>query len=158
MGFFAGDGAWLFPISYVAHILEEWLLGERFSFWVRRITGRVMSRRAYFTLNVLFLGLMTAAVLLIRSRQGLWLVPAMAIMVVVNGFGHLVGAVVTRAYAPGAVTGVLLWMPLGVIALFGSTIWLTPSAWWLGVGAGLLMSGLVFALGFGSSRQASMVE
>jgi hypothetical protein len=154
MGFFAGDGAWLFPVTYLAHILEEALMGDRFSFWVLRITGREMSRRAFLTLNGLLLAGMIGGVLLIRARQSVWLVPALGILVGVNGLGHLIGAITTRAYAPGVVTGVLMWIPLGAIALLGTTLWLTPGAWALGVGAGLLMCGLVFALGFGSSRPA----
>lgn len=153
MGFFAGDGAWLFPVSYLAHIFEE-MLGDHYSFWVRRLTGREMSRRAFLTLNVLLLALMTIGVLLIRARQAVWLVPAFGILVLANGLGHLVGAIVARAYAAGAITGVFMWIPLGATALLGSTIWLTPGAWWLGVGVGVLLGGLVFALGFGSSRRA----
>ncbi|MEX0787693.1 MAG: HXXEE domain-containing protein [Anaerolineales bacterium] len=152
MGFFAGDGAWLFPVTYLAHILEEALMGDRFSFWARRITGREMSRRAFLTLNGLLLAAMTGGILLIRARQWVWLVPALGILVAVNGFGHLIGAISSRAYAPGLITGVVMWIPLGSIALLGSTIWLTPGAWSLGVVAGLVMCGLIFALGFGSSR------
>jgi len=151
MGFFGGPGAWLFPLSYVAHILEEWLVGERFYFWVRRITGRTMSPRAFFVINGIFLAAMTGAVWLVQTRQAVWLIPTLGLVIGLNGLGHILGAAATRTYSPGLVTGALLWMPLGWVAVMSSTLWLTPSSWWLGAFAGVFITALVFGVGFVSS-------
>jgi hypothetical protein len=158
MGFFGSDGVWLFPFSYLLHILEEWLVGERFYFWVRRITGRTMSARTFFWLNGFFLLLMVVAVLLVRSRRAAWLVPALGFVVALNGFGHLLGALASRTYSPGLATGVLLWIPLGAWSILSSVIWLTPGGWLQGLGVGLLISCVVFGLGFGLSRVAAAGE
>lgn len=151
MGFFGGSGVWLFPLSYLAHILEEWLAGERFYFWVRRITGRTMSPRAFFVINGIFLAAMTSGVVLVRTRQAVWLVPTLGLIVGLNGLGHLLGAVATRTYSPGLVTGGLVWIPLGWVAVMSSTLWLSPSSWWLGAFLGVLITALVFGVGFVSS-------
>lgn len=153
MSFFGGPGAWLFPVSYLAHILEEWLAGERFYFWVRRITGRTMSSRAFFVLNGMFLAAMVGAVLLVRAGRALWLIPALGLVVGVNGLGHLLGAVVTRTYSPGLVTGALAWIPLGWVAVMSSTLWLSPATWWLGAFAGVVITILVFGVGYVSSAR-----
>jgi hypothetical protein len=155
MGFFGSDGVWLFPITYLLHILEEALAGERFHFWVRQITGRTMSSRTFYWLNALFLALMVVAVALVRSRQAAWLIPAMGFCVSLNGFGHLAGALVSRSYSPGLGTGVLLWIPLGIVSVLGSAVWLTPGGWLRGLAAGVSVSLLVFGLGFGLSVRAT---
>jgi hypothetical protein len=135
--------SWLFPATYILHILEEGLAGERFYNWSHRIIGRRIPARAFLVLNASFLGLMVAAAVVLRSGEGPWLLPTLGTITALNGLGHFAGSVITRSYSPGVITGLLLWMPLGIAALLLSKQALPMGAWWQGVIAGLLSSGLV---------------
>lgn len=143
---------WLFPGTFLLHILEETFAGERFYVWVRRISGRAITMRAFLALNGLYFVLMTAAVLILGVDDMPWLLPALGSLVTINGIGHLVGTVAKRVYSPGLVSGILLWLPLGVIALRVSKQHLPILVWWTGIAGGLMASALVMVLAFAVSR------
>ena len=75
-----------------------------------------------------------------------WLTPALGVLVAVNGLGHLAGSLVTRSYSPGLVSGLLLWLPLGVFAIAVGYRTLPSSAFLAGLGAGVLAQAVVAAI------------
>jgi hypothetical protein len=107
---------WLFPLAYALHILEEWVGG--FPEWLAAIDGDGVSRRAFVLINTGALILMVAAARAStrREEQG-WLAIAIAAIVLVNGLLHVVGTLYTGTYSPGLVTSVILYLPLGQLAL-----------------------------------------
>ncbi|OGO69778.1 MAG: hypothetical protein A2Z37_07670 [Chloroflexi bacterium RBG_19FT_COMBO_62_14] len=98
---------------------------------------------------------MIVAVFTLRAGGPPWLLPALGMITAVNGLGHLAGTVATRSYSPGMITGLLLWTPLGLAALQVSRPTLSAPAWWLGIAAGLIVSGAVVGLAFAVSRKAT---
>lgn len=83
-----------------------------------RIAGIEASPELFLRLNAVFCTVMVAAVFLARSFPGAeWIVVTLAAAVALNGLLHLAGTILTRSYSPGVVTGVLLWVPLGLLAL-----------------------------------------
>jgi hypothetical protein len=58
-----------------------------------------------------------AAVSIFRRPSRAPLVVALATIVTINATLHLGGALLTVSYSPGIVSGVVLWLPLGVSAL-----------------------------------------
>jgi len=143
---------WLFPFTYAVHILEEGLAGERFYRWTRRVTGRILSAARFWILNgLLWIG-MSAAVIVIGDRdEAAWLAATLGTVVAVNGFGHLVGSIASRSYSPGLVSGLLLWLPLGVFALVQTHG--TARGWWLGIVTGLVIQAAVGGLALLLSRR-----
>jgi Protein of unknown function with HXXEE motif len=141
---------WLFPMTYTVHIAEEGLAGERFYRWIHRVVGRELSGRVFITLNLLYLSAMAAAVQRARMRRSEWIVPALGLITTANGFGHLVGSLATRSYSPGLVSGMTMWMPLGIVALQRSRRFLPRKAWLRGVMGGFVIAGgvAVIALPF----------
>lgn len=149
----AGAWLWLFPLTYLAHLAEEALAGEGFYRWIRHVVGRTLERGTFLRLNAGFFAAMLAAVLLLRSTGGaLWLVPALGTIIGLNGVAHLLASLVTRTYSPGLVSGLLLWVPLGVAALLRSHAERPAGEWWMGVGAGLLLHAAVALAALQSSR------
>jgi hypothetical protein len=146
---------WLFPATYLAHILEEAFAGERFYIWIRRITDRTLSLRTFLALNGLFFAAMVVAIIVLQASRAPWLLPALGTLVLVNGLGHLAGTTATRTYSPGLVSGVLLWLPLGLAALLLSWRQLSRTTFWYGVAAGVLLSSLVVLSALISSRRES---
>jgi hypothetical protein len=143
---------WLYPATYLLHILEETFTGERFYNWIRRIVGRRVPARAFLVLNACFFALMIAAVSILQAGGWGWLLPALGTITAVNGFGHFIGSLATRSYSPGLITGILMWLPLGIAGLTLSRSALSAEAWWLGVAAGAIASGLIISIAFVVSR------
>lgn len=113
-----GPWVWLFPATYLFHIAEELWGGEGFPEWVSRFAAVTLTREEFLRINVGFWVAMTAAVFIVRRAASAdWIVATLATLVTVNGFLHLAGSAVTGTYSPGLVTGVLLWVPLGIFAL-----------------------------------------
>jgi hypothetical protein len=139
----------LFPATYALHIVEEYWAGEGFYRWIGRIARIVLSPAQFLTANAALLAIMTIAVLSVHSlsAEG-WLVAALAVIVSVNGLGHLVGTLVARSYSPGLATGLGLWTPLGIYTLMRTAPLLSATQLWIGVAAGLVIQAIVALLAF----------
>jgi hypothetical protein len=145
---------WLFPASYLLHILEEAFAGERFYNWTGRITGRRIPLGAFLTLNACFFVLMIAAASALQAGNWPWLLPTLGAVTAVNGLGHLAGTVATQTYSPGLISGLMLWAPLGVVGLAQSRSTLPAGIWWFGIAAGIGASAIVIGLALLVSRKA----
>jgi hypothetical protein len=145
-----GGWLWLFPATYAVHIAEEGLAGQRFYRWIQRFPlaralGVQISGSSFLVVNLIYLGAMLAAVIVASLPGCGWLIPALGVLVAVNGLGHLGGSLATRSYSPGLISGLILWLPLGAFALATSHRTLPQFAFWVGVSAGLLIQAAVAA-------------
>ena len=108
--------AWLFPLTFLFHIIEEYYGG--FYHWIARLIGAELSPSQFLNLNTFFWLVMAAGTLAAMLVPFLrWLALMFAAMVTINGSAHLIGSIVTTSYSPGVITGTLLWLPLGVYTL-----------------------------------------
>lgn len=130
----------LLLLTYAAHIAEERWGGMGFPAWVSLHTGLVMTTPVWFRLNVGFYLAMAGAVVAgWLSKPAQWLLLPLATVVLINGMAHLVTSVLTLSYSPGLVTGVLLWIPLGIAILrAGRPRWPRP-AFLSGIGLGVVL-------------------
>src|SRR5215213_5676722 len=124
-----------FPAGAVAaHVFEEFVWPGGFAEWSRRYPpGQTVTVTPRFLLriNAVFAAMALLPPVLGATPRGAGMWMVVAAIAAVNGVFHLVAAVCTHAYAPGVVTGVMLYLPL---ALLGG-------AWF--VHAGLLALGTV---------------
>jgi hypothetical protein len=111
-----------------------------------RALGIEIGGAEFWVLNGIYMAAMVAAVAAAPSSGYLWMTPALGTLVAGNGFRHLAGSVATRGYSPGLISGLLLWLPLGVFALQISLRVLPPHVFWSGVGAGILAQAGVAAI------------
>lgn len=143
--------AFLFPVSYIAHAAEEYCCGDTFPVWISRLASVHFTATAFLWLNGIALALMFAAAWLatyaVRMRL---LLATLATIVVINGAAHAIGSLATASYSPGVVTGVLVWLPLGVAALRHAGRQLTRRSFAMGVALGVaahaVVSGIVLTL------------
>jgi len=111
---------WIFPACLLAallHILEEYVYPGGFPDFMKRMAPRFASfitARFAVMINGGFLLLCLFAAVLGRSAPVFSL--SVAALLFVNGLTHFLASLRTRGYAPGVITGVLLYMPLGVMA------------------------------------------
>jgi hypothetical protein len=107
---------WLFPLAYALHVLEEWVGG--FPEWLAAIDGDGVSRRAFILINTAaFILVIAAARAATRREEQGWLAVSIATILLVNGLLHVLGTLYTGTYSPGLVTSVILYLPLGQLAL-----------------------------------------
>lgn len=104
---------YLIPIAITLHLIEEYVLGD-FLAWFRRAFPALapgMTARWALAINAAFL---IAGVL--AALPGCPTIARLSVCVVlaVNGLLHAVFSITTRSYSPGLVTGLALYIPLGV--------------------------------------------
>ena len=144
---------WLFPLTYLFHVAEE--LRGGFPAWVSGFAGISVTPELFLRLNAMFFVGMVAAVFLTRYAPGAgWIAVTLAVSIAANGLLHLAGTILTRSYSPGVVSGVLLWVPLGVFSLRSMRARLSRVAFRLAClgGVGLQMMVFLILLRSGASR------
>lgn len=136
--------AWLFPATYVVHLAEEYGAGEGFYEWVSHLGAPAMPEERFLTLASLGLVLFVMAAALAHASAELsWIPAVLATIVLVNGVLHPVASLATVTYSPGTVSGVLLWIPLGILGLRRSLPLLRRRTAVAAVIAGVAIHGLV---------------
>jgi len=138
---------WLFPASYAIHILEEWWGGEGFTAWLASVAGVELAARQFLYWNALALLLTAVGVALtLRFRNLRWLLLAYGVAFLLNALSHLAASLYTVTYSPGLFSGLLLWLPLGALALLRFRKTLSRRGRRAGLLVGLLMHAVVLAL------------
>ena len=138
---------WTFVPAFLIHVAEEWFAG--FPGWVRQVVGRPLPGNAFLLINAVALVLLIAAIRsATRHERSGWMAVAVATIVLVNTLSHAAGAALTRSYAPGLISAVVLYVPLGSLTLLRAIDQADRSTVARGVVAGLVVHALVFLLAF----------
>ena len=141
---FVGNWAWLLPLTYLVHIAEEYWGGTGFYRWIARVVGAELSAQTFLKLNAIFWVVMMVMVgSAVWTHAADWLITALGAIVLINGMAHTIGSLLTQSYSPGLVSGLCLWIPLGVWTLRRAWRCERQVALRLGVLLGLLLHGLV---------------
>ena len=138
---------WPFVPAFVIHVAEEWFAG--FPGWLQQVVGRPLPSSAFLLINgvavVLLIGAIRSAT---RSERSGWMAVAIATIVLVNTFAHAGGAALTRSYAPGLISAVVLYIPLGSLTMIRALDQADRTQLTRGIIAGLIIHALVFLLAF----------
>lgn len=142
---------WLFVAAYVAHVLEE--LAGGFPRWLATVIGRSLPYRDFLVINAVALIVLIACARAATRRESLgWIGIGIATVLFANGLVHLFGSLGTGTYSPGLVTGVVLYLPLGQLALLRAMHQVPHAFFWKGVAFGLAAHAVVTAIAFASAR------
>jgi len=128
----------------VIHIAEEFYGGEGYPAYLKRLRGVELSPTKFLVGQAIGLGLIIIGLLIARRlnfpKQLLIILGA---VVMVNGFSHLGTSLFYREYTPGLITGVLIWIPLGVVTLISFKRGLSVRRYWLYVAIGIAINAAV---------------
>jgi Protein of unknown function with HXXEE motif len=107
----------LFPASYVVHLAEEWFASAPIVEWWSE-AARPLDPARFVIGNAIGLLLMLNGIYLVsRGSRFRWIVPALATAVLLNSAGHFVGSVRAQAYSAGLISAIIVWIPLGLLAM-----------------------------------------
>jgi len=141
-----GDGgqrlAWLLPVTFAAHIAEEYFAG--FPAWFTRVAGARLTTERFFEVSGLGWVAMAIGVLIATAvRPARIVLVALAAMVLTNAVLHCGASLATAGYSPGTVTAVLLWIPLGVTLLARLQREISHAELAIGIGVGVAVHAMV---------------
>ena len=110
----SGDAVawWLFPLVYLAHLLDERFYGEGTAAWSTAHAGIDFSNDAWLAVNVASLLVMTiAAWAMDRGRLPAWVALTLAGHLLLHAFMHVAGTLARSSVFPGVGTSVLICLP-----------------------------------------------
>jgi hypothetical protein len=142
---------WLFVPAYLVHVGEEWVGG--FATWIGTVSGRSLPTPAFFIVNAVALVLVVAGIrAAVREDRYGWIAVALATIVLVNTVAHAAGAALTRSYSPGLISAVVLYVPLGSLAMIRAIDQASRAQLIGGIATGLLIHAIVIIVAFASGR------
>jgi hypothetical protein len=110
--------SWLFPAIYLAHIAEEFWGGGGYSAYVARTRGVTLSPVRFLVLTGLGWALIVVGIILARKfKFTQWLMVCLSTVVAANGLSHTINSVIRAQYNPGLISGLLIFIPLGMATL-----------------------------------------
>ncbi|MBM3787747.1 MAG: HXXEE domain-containing protein [Acidobacteria bacterium] len=135
---------WLFPLTYIVHFAEEYFCGETFPVWLAKLRGIELGLKDFIILNAIaWLVMALSSWAASRWAAAKWAIPALGFVVAFNGALHATGSVVTLSYSPGLISGLLLWLPLGIHAVSRGWRSLSRRQFWTGITAGVAAHAIV---------------
>lgn len=110
---------WALPISFCLHVMEEFLLPGGFIEWYHRYRPKFARVKPSHYVKVNGIGFLLILETAIKASKGSGyngLLIVWGLLSCNAVFTHLLGAVKTRQYSPGMVTGIALYLPLTVLS------------------------------------------
>jgi hypothetical protein len=108
--------AWLLPVAYLLHLTEEYFGGEGFYSWFSGMLNVELSSTDFIVINAFgFATTLIIVILYSLDKVGNFLIAALGSLLFVNGIIHLLASLFTVTYSPGTITGIIIYLPLGVV-------------------------------------------
>ena len=138
---------WLFVPAYMIHVAEEWFAG--FPLWLRQIVGRPLPDPAFVLINAAALVLLIASIrAATRAEHNGWIGVAIATISLINTTAHAAGAALTQSYAPGLVSAVVFYVPLGTLVMIRAFDHAPRAQVERGIIVGIVVHTLAFVVAF----------
>ena len=129
---------WVFPITYLIHIAEEYWGGEGYPAYILRLRGVHMSTTRFLVAQGVGFVLVTIGVILARRfKFPQMMLVILGSIVLVNGISHTVTALSIMSYGPGLWSSIFVWMPLGIFTLLRFRKDVTNKKYWIAIAIGV---------------------
>ena len=140
----------LLPLSYLIHLAEEQWGGGGFAAWASSALSAPLTESRFLVINAVAwpLVLVVCGIAIIRPALS-WPVLVVAALLTLNGALHVLGSLVTSSYSPGAVSGGLVYLPLGLVTLLWGRRTATPGAFLAALLVGVVLHAVVAVVAFG---------
>ncbi|HEY2971327.1 MAG TPA: HXXEE domain-containing protein [Pyrinomonadaceae bacterium] len=129
---------WVFPITYLIHIAEEYWGGEGYPAYILRLRGVHMSTTRFLVAQSLGVVLVTIGVILARRFNfPQMMLIILGAIVLVNGITHSVTALSILRYGPGLWSSIFIWIPLGIFTLLRFKNGVSGRKYWIAIAIGV---------------------
>jgi len=136
---------WLLPLSYALHIIEEYYGGEGLPIWLSDFINVDISNLDFIIINSIALSIVILfSIYHSFYKQNNLLFLALTALFFINGIVHLASSFFSYTYSPGTVTGVLLYLPIGVFLYTKIRLLLTARERSTGIALGIFIHLVVF--------------
>ena len=130
--------SWLFPVTYLLHIAEEYWGGEGYSAYLLRLRGIHLSPTTFLMVQSFGLVLIVVGIILARRLEfPNQLTVILGAVILINGLNHAMLSLAYAEYVPGLITSILLWVPLGIAILLRLRRTMSDLRYWLCVAIGI---------------------
>src|SRR5215207_1325413 len=130
--------ACLFPLTYLIHVAEEFLAGVALATSPSKIRGANLTPTQFLILNGVAVLLIIAGMFIShRLKFRPWLMVCLGMVVLINGLFHVAAGLRIAGYNPGLISGLFIWMPLGIITLICLRKRVRPGKYWAAMAIGV---------------------
>jgi Protein of unknown function with HXXEE motif len=136
----------LIPLTYLIHITEEWYGG--FPAWASRYLGFQLTPAEFLQINIVAVAVILCVSLIALYKSLSWLMIPFAAAILMNGCAHAIASLLTWSYSPGVVSGLILWVPLGITVLRRMYPTVSHRLFWSAVALGFLLHLTVTLIAF----------
>ncbi len=145
--------SWLFPLTYLIHVAEEYWCGEGYPAYILRVRGVHLSTTRFMVAQTLGTALMAGGIMLARRFNfPHMMVIIMSSTVLVNGLTHTMTSLSSGVYGPGVLSSAFIWIPLSIFCLVHFKQDLSRKRYLIGVVIGLGVNVLVFVITMRGAR------
>jgi hypothetical protein len=135
----------LFPLTFLAHIGEEFYGG--FPAWAALHLGFRLDTSRFLAIAAAgWCGMLVGSIAATAQTEARWLMVVVATMTFANGCAHIITSAATSTYSPGAISGTLFWIPLGVFTLHRTLATTPRPLFWTAVSIGLFVHAVVISI------------
>src|SRR4051812_24185542 len=139
---------WLFPPACLLHVTEEYLGGGALQAAAgANLKGVNLTAEQFLVVNgAAFLLLILAIILPRLFKFPDWMLVCLGTIILVNAVSHAVGTVATTKYNTGLITGLLIFLPLGLLTLIGLKAKMSTRRYLTAVAVGVAVHGVITLL------------
>lgn len=136
--------SWVFPVTYVIHIAEEYWGGEGYPAYLLRLRGVHLTPTRFWIDQMFGLALVVLGIILARRfKWPRFLLTVLGALVLSNGLTHTITAFFHPGYGPGLVSSIAIWIPLGAFTLVRIKREMSNRRYFIAFATGVAINGIV---------------
>jgi hypothetical protein len=136
--------AWLFPLTYLIHIAEEYFASGGYSAYLYRLGGVHLSNTRFLVAQSVGMVLIVAGVIIARQlRFTEVMIVILGTTVLTNALTHIITSSLDQTYGPGLFSSIVIWLPLGVASLIRFFPLVKRPKYWMALFIGIAINIIV---------------
>jgi hypothetical protein len=139
--------ALLLPAAYLIHLVEEYYGGKGLPLWISEYLAAEVSNADFLNINAFgFSVVMLYAVFYSFIKRNDVLLLAFGSLFFLNGIIHLLASLLTLSYSPGTLSGIVIYLPLGILIYRYTKARLSALGTKIGILAGIIFHAVVTSI------------
>ena len=108
--------AWFLPAVYLLHLLDEYFIGAGFAGWFSMLFKASLSENNFIVINAAgFITVLVIAILYTLGKANNFVLAVVGSLFFINGIIHPLAGLLTATFSPGTITGVIIYLPFGLL-------------------------------------------